>query len=53
MTPEMAAMKDFKDGMGADCNPYPKGTEQHDRWQARMNELLADELNREMMELSA
>ena len=52
MTPEMAAMKDYQDGMGADCNPYQPNTEYHRRWQATMNGLLAEEQKREMMEIS-
>jgi len=49
MTPELQAVKDYKDGMGAGDNPYPAGSDEAARWQARTDELWANELQREMM----
>jgi hypothetical protein len=53
MSPEMQALKDYKDGMAADDNPYPAGSDEAGRWQGATNKLWADELQREMAGLTA
>lgn len=44
------AGQDWKDGASYDDNPFQQGTAEHDAWQREMNALMANEIQREMME---